>query len=171
MRYVLTLALATAASLTSPALSKAPPYQPGRPDAHAEGGHPPQHAPWLKGDKVPDVYQESQYTVVDWQRRNLPAPARGHRWVRNDSHQYGLITENGTVFEVVPQSDHQYMRRWTHGERLPLALRDGDYIVTGWQARQLAPPKRGYRWVHINNQYLLINRVSGRIAKVTSDGQ
>ncbi|BEV13009.1 hypothetical protein ATDW_35050 (plasmid) [Asticcacaulis sp. DW145] len=171
MKYALTLALAAATSLAAPALSKPPPQVPGAPDTHAQGGQAARHGPWLKGDKVPDVYQKSPYTVADWQRRNLATPARGSHWVRNDSHQFGLITENGTVSEVVSQNDDRYSRRWAHGDRLPLAFRRGDYIVTGWQARHLKPPKRGYRWIHVDNQYLLIDKASGRITKVTSDGQ
>lgn len=37
---------------------------------------------WRKGGRVPAKFRGASYQVNDWRSRDLPAPPRGHRWVR-----------------------------------------------------------------------------------------
>lgn len=165
MKHALTAAFAATLLLASPAIARVAPPQ--RDHSQAQ----PATAQWARGDKVPKTYQKSQYTVSDWRHRNLKAPAKGSRWVRNDNSQYALTDRRGTVSEIANQSDHPDTHRWSRGERVPSSYRGGDYVVSDWHARHLKKPGRGYHWVHVNNQYLLIAIATGLIGSLIADGQ
>jgi Ni/Co efflux regulator RcnB len=58
-------------------------------------------------------------------------------------------------------------RRWARGQRLPRAYyADQRYYVNDWRARRLPPPRRGYRWVRRDNDYLMVAATTGLIASV-----
>ncbi|MFZ4835090.1 RcnB family protein [Rouxiella sp. Mn2063] len=44
------------------------------------------------GDVVPSVYRTKPYDIVDWQKRNLPAPLSGSHWTYIGG-SYALITD------------------------------------------------------------------------------
>ncbi len=52
---------------------------------------------------------------------------------------------------------------WSRGDRLDNDYRGQGYYVSDWHARHLRRPPRGYRWVHVNNQYLLVAITTGII--------
>jgi Ni/Co efflux regulator RcnB len=55
---------------------------------------------------------------------------------------------------------------WARGQRLPQEYRGGSYVVTDWRARHLRQPARGYRWVRVDNNYVLASVATGLIANV-----
>ena len=45
------------------------------------------------GDVVPEEYRKKEYTIVEWQKRNLPAPQAGTHWAYINAN-YILITDD-----------------------------------------------------------------------------
>jgi len=52
------------------------------------------------------------------------------------------------------------------GGRLPGDYRDRQYVVDDWRGYDLQPPPRGYHWVGIGGEYLLVGIASGVIANI-----
>jgi Ni/Co efflux regulator RcnB len=61
---------------------------------------------------------------------------------------------------VGPQ--HRYYR----GDRLPPGLRTRHYVVDDWRGHRLSAPPRGYRWVQVDADYVLIAAATGLIASI-----
>ncbi|MFT3721386.1 RcnB family protein [Pseudorhodoferax sp.] len=56
--------------------------------------------------------------------------------------------------------------RWQRGERLPPAYRARYYVVDDWRGHRLQRPPRGYHWVQVGADYVLIAIATGIIAQV-----
>lgn len=56
--------------------------------------------------------------------------------------------------------------RWHRGERLPPAYRARYYVVDDWRGHRLNRPPRGYHWVQVGADYVLIAIATGIIAQV-----
>lgn len=54
------------------------------------------------------------------------------------------------------------------GGRLPGDYRDRQYVVDDWRGYNLQPPPRGYHWVGVGGDYLLVAVASGVIAQIVS---
>ena len=54
--------------------------------------------------------------------------------------------------------------QWSKGKRLPPSYRHD--VVRDYGRHRLAPPPRGYNWVRVNNEYLLIGIASGIISSI-----
>jgi Ni/Co efflux regulator RcnB len=52
------------------------------------------------------------------------------------------------------------------GRHIPYELRNRQYVVTNWRAHRLAPPPRGYEWVQVGPDYVLIAIATGLIANL-----
>lgn len=52
---------------------------------------------------------------------------------------------------------------WSRGDRLDQSYRGQGYYVSDWRTRHLRRPPRGYRWVRVNDQYLLVAITTGII--------
>ena len=52
------------------------------------------------------------------------------------------------------------------GGRLPGDYRDRQYVVDDWRGYDLSPPPRGYHWVGVGGEYLLVGIASGVIANI-----
>lgn len=57
---------------------------------------------------------------------------------------------------------HRYYR----GERLPSQYRGGEYVVDDWRGHRLSAPPRGYRWVNVGGDYILVAIATGIIASI-----
>ncbi|MCY0389427.1 RcnB family protein [Robbsia sp. Bb-Pol-6] len=57
---------------------------------------------------------------------------------------------------------------WHKGGRVPADYRGGQYVVDDWHAHQLRQPPRGYHWVNVNGDYVLVAMASGLIAQIIS---
>jgi Ni/Co efflux regulator RcnB len=57
-------------------------------------------------------------------------------------------------------------RDWHRGDRLPADYRDHNYVVDDWRDDGLQPPPRGYHWVSVNGDYILVAVATGVIANI-----
>ncbi|MDR5883566.1 RcnB family protein [Caballeronia sp. LZ032] len=55
---------------------------------------------------------------------------------------------------------------WHKGERLSSDYRNRQYVVDDWRGHKLRQPPRGYQWVGVGADYLLVAVASGIIAQV-----
>lgn len=55
---------------------------------------------------------------------------------------------------------------WRKGERLASDYRNRQYVVDDWRGQGLHQPPRGYQWVGVGAEYLLVAVASGIIAQV-----
>lgn len=60
-------------------------------------------------------------------------------------------------------------RSWRRGERLPSSYRSQNYYVSNYGAYGLRAPPRGYRYVRVNNDIVMVAIVSGLISQILSD--
>ena len=182
MNNRLLAAIAMTLVMTTPVLAQRPNDVKSHVESQKHGPQRPPHAQyptskshvvtqWSKGQRLPSANRKSQYVVSDWRHRRLATPAYGSQWVRNGNNQYALTNRRGYISTVVNQNDYRDTHRWSQGERVPQHYRGGAYIVTDWQVRHLRRPNRGYHWVRVNNQYLLIAIVSGLILNLITDDQ
>jgi Ni/Co efflux regulator RcnB len=56
-------------------------------------------------------------------------------------------------------------RQWRYGERLPVTYRSRGYVVD-YRPYRLAPPPRGYQYVRVGNDVMLVSTTDGMIASV-----
>ena len=55
---------------------------------------------------------------------------------------------------------------WRKGDRLPPEYRDRQYVIDDWRGYRLAPPPRGYSWVGIGGDYLMVQLSTGVVLRV-----
>jgi Ni/Co efflux regulator RcnB len=58
--------------------------------------------------------------------------------------------------------DHQFRR----GDRLPREYRDRVYVVDDWRGHHLSAPPRGYHWVQVGSDYVLVAIATGIILQL-----
>lgn len=63
-----------------------------------------------------------------------------------------------------PRYTAQQKHRWTKGQRLPARYRG--QVVRDYRHYRLAPPPRGYNWVRVDNDYVLIAAATGLISSI-----
>ncbi|MFM0324423.1 RcnB family protein [Caballeronia glebae] len=66
----------------------------------------------------------------------------------------------------VHANDEQRHEDWRKGERLSNDYRNHQYVVDDWHGHNLRQPPRGYQWVGVGADYLLVAVASGVIAQV-----
>jgi Ni/Co efflux regulator RcnB len=86
-----------------------------------------------------------------------PAPAMG------DDHRNPNAWQDRTPNAVV---GHMH---WSRGDRLYHDYMTPDYYVTDWKTRHLRRPPHGDRWVHVNDNYLLVAIATGVILDVAAN--
>ncbi len=59
-------------------------------------------------------------------------------------------------------------RHWRHGQRLPSQYRSSRYVVN-YRTYHLAPPPRGYHYVRVGNDVVLVAIAGGLISLVLMD--
>ncbi|KQV81758.1 RcnB family protein [Rhizobium sp. Root1220] len=67
---------------------------------------------------------------------------------------------------VVKRDVHATNYRWSRGHRMTPAERRHMQDVRDYRRYRLSAPPRGYRWVRVDNDYLLIGVASGVIANI-----
>jgi Ni/Co efflux regulator RcnB len=55
---------------------------------------------------------------------------------------------------------------WHRGGHIPRTYRDRQYVVTHWQEHHLRRPPRGYEWVQVGGDYVLVAIATGLIADI-----
>lgn len=58
--------------------------------------------------------------------------------------------------------DHNYHR----GDRLPPEYRHRNYVVDDWRGHHLSAPPRGYHWVQVGSDYVLVAIATGIILQL-----
>ncbi len=115
----------------------------------------------------------------DWNRGNHNGWDNDHRWNRNDRNWwrgrsdfrdyhgarsgYWYAPSYG-YYRVEPR---YYSQHWTRGSYLPNAYRN--YYVRDPYVYGLRPAPRGYRYVHANNDIVMIAIATGLIASVLTN--
>jgi Ni/Co efflux regulator RcnB len=72
-------------------------------------------------------------------------------------------------WERYRDGDHYYGARgpeWRRGAHIPREYMGRQYWVSDWRAHRLAPPPRGYQWVQVGNDYVLVALATGIIAQL-----
>ena len=68
--------------------------------------------------------------------------------------------------DVPPRWADEPRREWHKGDRLPGEFRDRQYVVEDWRGYHLSAPPRGYQWVGVGGDYLLVQIGSGIVLRV-----
>lgn len=89
----------------------------------------------------------------------VEAAPRGHH---QQTKQYNSHKKSTVKKDVRRHNDRR--NHWTRGKALPRQYR-GNY-VRNYKSYRLGQPPRGHRWVRVNNEFLLINSLSGIIASI-----
>lgn len=108
-----------------------------------------------QGEGRPDHQQGPEHRA-DGDRRGPPVQARERRAER----RYNAARYHG------PRGYQQ--RQWRHGQRLPAQYRTRGYVVY-YRTYRLAPPPRGYQYVRVGNDVLLVSTRGGLISMVLMD--
>ncbi|MGA9341152.1 MAG: RcnB family protein [Rhodanobacteraceae bacterium] len=94
-----------------------------------------------------------------------PQPERDHDHGRDHGHE---AKRDGHY--RAPNAYHRphgyRQQRWAHGERLPSSYRAHRYYITDYSRYHLRPPPRGYRWVRVDNDIVLVAVTTGLIDQV-----
>ena len=67
------------------------------------------------------------------------------------------------------QDLHYYNARsaeFRRGARIPMYLRSNQFVVNDWRAYRLAAPPRGYHWVQVGGDFVLVAIATGIIANI-----
>jgi Ni/Co efflux regulator RcnB len=67
------------------------------------------------------------------------------------------------------EARHYYNARspeFRRGGRIPMELRQNQYVVSNWRVHHLSPPPRGYHWVQVGPDFVLVAIASGVIANL-----
>jgi Ni/Co efflux regulator RcnB len=56
---------------------------------------------WRRGGRVPPQYRGYEYQVRDWRSHDLPAPPRGHRWVRINGDYVLIAIATGVIAQIL----------------------------------------------------------------------
>ncbi|ALS64550.1 RcnB family protein [Pandoraea apista] len=65
-----------------------------------------------------------------------------------------------------PAEDTWQHPDWRKGDRVPQQYRDRQYVVEDYRQYRLNPPPRGYHWVGVGGDFLLVAISTGLIAQI-----
>ncbi|VVE09631.1 hypothetical protein PIN31115_02547 [Pandoraea iniqua] len=69
-----------------------------------------------------------------------------------------------------PAEDTWQHPEWRKGDRVPQQYRDRQYVVENYRDYRLQPPRRGYQWVGVGGDFLLVAIATGVIADMVVGG-
>lgn len=78
---------------------------------------------------------------------------------RNDRQDYG---SHGRGHERGAGPRHDLYR----GQRLSYEYRSRQYVINDWRGHRLSPPPRGYHWVQVGGDYVMVAIATGIIASI-----
>ncbi|MBN4666971.1 RcnB family protein [Pandoraea nosoerga] len=70
-----------------------------------------------------------------------------------------------------PAPDTWQHPEWRRGERVPQQYRDRQYVVDDYRQYRLNPPPRGYHWVGVGGDFLLVAIGTGVISQIVLGSQ
>jgi Ni/Co efflux regulator RcnB len=86
---------------------------------------------------------------------------QGRQQDRRDNRDYGQANRDRQG-ERGAGPNHEFYR----GQRLPPEYRDRQYVVDDWRGHHLRAPPRGYRWVQVGGDYVLVAISNGIILQL-----
>lgn len=104
--------------------------------------------------------QQSQHQNVH-QSKPQPKPQVHKVQYTYQGHRYDAV--RGPAWKAPRGYDAH--RGWSRGDRLPDSYRARSYVVD-YRAYHLNQPPRGYQWVRVNNDVMLVAITSGLISQV-----
>jgi len=82
---------------------------------------------------------------------------------RPDRREYqGRANNDGRREERGAGPNHEFHR----GDRLPVEYRHRHYVVDDWRGYNLSAPPRGYHWVQVGGDYVLVAIATGVILQL-----
>ncbi len=90
----------------------------------------------------------------------------GHAYGHDKHDKHDMRKGPGRAEDVPPRWADQPRRDWHRGDRLPEEFRDRQYVVDDWRGYRLSAPPRGYHWVGVGGDYLLVQIGSGIVLRV-----
>lgn len=101
--------------------------------------------------------RDDQRRAEEQHRGDVHAPA-AHR--NDDRRAMGNRAES--------EREREYSaHNWHRGDRLPAQYRDRQYVIENWREHRLSAPPRGYEWVQVGPDYVLVAVRTGVIAQLT----
>lgn len=141
-----------------------------------DGGRHGDHGRWERDDYARDRDWRSdnrQSWNRDWDRNEQHGWRDNDRWRDNHWHDNGWHGRNDGWNNRVVVVQRDYVRgaprpyyEWRRGQYLPVVYRQRNYYVDDWRSYRLYEPPRGYRWVNVNGDYILVSVVSNVIAHI-----
>ncbi|MDO8458733.1 MAG: RcnB family protein [Burkholderiaceae bacterium] len=86
---------------------------------------------------------------------------RDHNYGRRDERDAGR-DQHFRRDERGAGPDHHFRR----GGRLPMEYRHRQYVVDDWRGHRLSAPPRGYHWVQVGSDYVLVAITTGIILQL-----
>ena len=86
-----------------------------------------------------------------------PLAAQAQDWHRGADRHRGPIVEKKVIVKKT---------RWVRGHRMSPAERRRMAEIRDYRRYRLSAPPRGYHWVKVDNEYLLIGVASGIISSI-----
>jgi Ni/Co efflux regulator RcnB len=90
------------------------------------------------------------------------------RWQRD--HDRRAMGNRGDYRNDYRAEDHYYYGargpEWRRGGHIPPQYRSRQYVVNDWRGHHLHAPPRGYEWVQVGGDYVLVAVATGIIAQL-----
>jgi Ni/Co efflux regulator RcnB len=105
---------------------------------------------------VPYPQHDDRGVYHDDHGHPAPPPPDAHRAPPPDAHR--------APPPPPPRAEMQRREDWRKGQRIEAEYRDRQYVVDNWHDHGLRQPPRGYQWIEVGGDYLLIAAATGIIA-------
>jgi Ni/Co efflux regulator RcnB len=112
------------------------------------------------GDLQAQQRGQRQMQRAAQQPRNVQQQQRGVQQQRQHGQQAQFGGQHQDERGAGP--DHRFRR----GDRLPPEYRHRNYVVDDWRGHHLSAPPRGYHWVQMGNDYVLVAIATGVILQL-----
>ena len=145
------------------------PGGPGRPDDHGVQQQRPVNPDNMVGRNGGGV-QNPNYA----RPAGNPAPQHNAPAQHNAPPQHNPGPQHNTGRPPVQANQGPHgngPRDWRKGDRLPSDYRNRQYVVDDYRGYGLRQPPRGYQWVGVSGDYVLVAISSGVIAQIVISGR
>jgi Ni/Co efflux regulator RcnB len=92
---------------------------------------------------------------------------------RGDDHRGPPRGEHRGDYRSDGRADQYYYGargpEWRRGGHIPAQYRSNQYVVNDWHAHHLHAPQRGYQWVQVGGDYVLVAIATGVIVQMLLD--
>jgi Ni/Co efflux regulator RcnB len=96
----------------------------------------------------------------DWDRDHRPGPdARAYEHRDRDWRE--AQRGHGPVYSYGARGPE-----WRRGGHVPREYLNRVYVVENWRAHRLPPPHRGYHWIQVGGDFVLVTNGNGVIAQI-----